>query len=63
MVHQMLVNEVMLTTDPMSKPVVTGQLSNKRDPAMSVSAIITDKKKYFWGNPALHQPAFLDLLL
>lgn len=63
MVHQMLVNEVMLTTDPTSKPVVTGRLSNKRDAAMSVIAIIPDKKKYFWGNPSLYQPAFFDLLL
>jgi len=63
MVHQTLVNEVMLTTDPMSNPVATGQLSNNRDTAMSVSAIITDKKKYFWGNPSLNQPAFFDLLL
>jgi len=30
---------------------------------MSVIAIIPDKKKYFWGNPSLYQPAFFDLLL
>jgi len=63
MVHQMLVNEVMLTTDPMSRPVVTGRSSNKRDTAMSIIAITTDKKKYLWGNPSLYQPAFFDLLL
>jgi hypothetical protein len=27
--------------------MVTGWLSKKRDPAMSSSAMITDKKKYF----------------
>jgi hypothetical protein len=30
---------------------------------MSIIEIITDKKKYFWGNPSLYQPAFFDLLL
>lgn len=63
MVHQTLVNDMMLTADPTSKPMVTGRLSNKRDTAMSTIAIITDKKKYSWRNPSLHQPAFFDLLL
>ena len=47
MVHQTLVKDAMLTTDPTIKPMVTGRLSKKRDPAMSSSAMITDKKKYF----------------
>ena len=47
MVHQTLVNDAMLTTEPTSKPMVTGRLSNKRDTAMSSRAMITDKKNYF----------------
>jgi hypothetical protein len=47
MVHQTLVKDAMLTTDPTIKPMVTGRLSNRRDTPISSREMITDKKKYF----------------
>jgi hypothetical protein len=53
----------MLNMEPTIKPVVMGRLLNKRDTAIKIAEIKIDKKKFFWGNPAWHQPAFFDLFV